>query len=100
MRRTMLAVVSAAAVLAGATFAHAQEAAGAAAGATTGAVTGAIVGGPVGAVVGGAAGAAIGAGAASEGPRDRVYVAPGAPSVERTCVEDSVGNQRCREVVR
>lgn len=71
-------------------------AAGAAAGATTGAVTGAVVGGPVGAVVGGAVGAGVGAGAGAgaAADRDRGTV------TERTCVEDSYGDKRCRETVR
>ncbi|MCW1841832.1 hypothetical protein [Prosthecomicrobium hirschii] len=100
MRKTVMALLSCAAILAVPGLASADEAAGAAAGAATGAVTGAVIGGPVGAVVGGVAGATIGGAAGATGS-GTVVVQPEAPRViERECVQDAYGATTCVERVR
>ena len=98
MRSSIIGLAAMAALFALPEIASATDA-GAAAGATTGAVTGAIVGGPVGAVVGAGAGAVVG-GAAS-GPNTHRH-RRGAPARDReqTCIQDSLGNRTCKEVVR
>jgi hypothetical protein len=104
MRKTILAA-SALALFALPTFASAQE--GTAAGVATGAVTGAIVGGPIGAAVGAGVGGIAGGVAESNAranAQNRVYVVPDATSTgtvsTQTCVQDSLGNRTCQEVVR
>jgi hypothetical protein len=100
MRKTLLAA-SAVALFALPTFASAQE--GTAAGVATGAVTGAIVGGPIGAGVGGIAGGVAEQNARAN-PPNQVYVVPNAATTgsvsQQTCVQDSLGNRTCQEVVR
>src|SRR4051794_151413 len=73
----------------------------AAAGATTGAVAGAVVGGPVGAVVGAGAGAVVGGATSGPNTTGTVIVEERPPATrEQTCIQDSLGNRTCKEVVR
>jgi phage tail tape-measure protein len=105
--RKFLMATSVVALFALPSLASAQE--GTAAGVATGAVTGAIVGGPVGAAIGAGVGGIAGGVAeqnAKSNPPNRVYVVPDATTTgtvttrERTCVQDTVGNQTCQEIVR
>lgn len=103
MRSSIIGLAAVAALFTLPNVASATDA-GAAAGATTGAVAGAIVGGPVGAVVGAGVGGVVGG--ATTGPNTTGSVVveervPAAPATrEQTCVQDSMGNRTCREVVR
>jgi phage tail tape-measure protein len=97
MRSSIIGLAAMAALFALPEIASATDA-GAAAGATTGAVTGAIVGGPVGAVVGAGAGAVVG-GAAS-GPSTVIVEERPPATREQTCIQDSLGNRTCKEVIR
>ncbi|HVV92303.1 MAG TPA: DUF1236 domain-containing protein [Hyphomicrobiales bacterium] len=72
MRKHVLSLAAAAAVIALPGFAMAQS--GTVAGVAAGAATGAVVGGPVGAVVGGIAGGAIGTAVNPPPPEVRTYV--------------------------
>ena len=102
MRKSIIGLAAAAALFALPNVAAASDT-GAAAGATTGAVAGAIVGGPVGAAVGAGVGGVVGG--ATTGPNPpatgSVVVEERVPATrEQTCVQDSMGNRTCREVVR
>ena len=67
----------------------------------SGAAAGAIVGGPVGAVVGAGAGAVVGGATTGPNATGSVVVEERVPATrQQTCVQDSMGNRTCREVVR
>lgn len=87
MRRTLLALSTAAALAALPGLAYA-DGHGAITGAAGGAVAGAVVGGPVGAAVGGVAGAAIGG--ASTGPDHTTVVHEEAPVAVEPCSQTTV----------
>ena len=100
MRASIIGLAAVAALFALPNIASATDQ-GAAAGATTGAVAGAIVGGPVGAVVGAGAGAVVGGATTGPNATGSVIVEERAPATrQQTCVQDSMGNRTCREVVR
>jgi uncharacterized protein YcfJ len=100
MRASIIGLAAVAALFALPTVASATDA-GAAAGATTGAVTGAIVGGPVGAVIGAGAGAVVGGATTGPNTTGSVVVEERVPATrEQTCIQDSMGNRTCKEVVR
>jgi phage tail tape-measure protein len=99
MRSSIIGLAAMAALFALPEIASATDA-GAAAGATTGAVAGAVVGGPVGAVVGAGAGTVVG-GATGPNTTGTVIVEERPPATrEQTCIQDSLGNRTCKEVVR
>src|SRR5215213_4170123 len=92
MRSSIIGLAAMAALFAPPEIASATDA-GAAAGATTGAVAGAVVGAGAGTVVGGA----------TTGPNTTgtVIVEERPPATrEQTCIQDSLGNRTCKEVVR
>jgi uncharacterized protein YcfJ len=100
MRASIIGLAAVAALFALPNLASATDS-GAAAGATTGAVAGAIVGGPVGAVVGAGAGAVVGGATTGPNTTGSVVVEERVPATrEQTCVQDSLGNRTCKEVVR
>jgi uncharacterized protein YcfJ len=100
MRKNIIGLTAVAALFALPTIASASDS-GAAAGATAGAVTGAIVGGPVGAAVGAGAGAVVGGATSGPNSTGSVVIEEQRPATrEQTCVQDSLGNRTCREVVR
>jgi outer membrane lipoprotein SlyB len=100
MRKSIIGLAAVAALFALPNMASATDA-GAAAGATTGAVAGAVVGGPIGAVVGAGAGAVVGGAASGPNTTGTVVIEERRPAAsEQTCVQDSMGNRTCREVVR
>jgi hypothetical protein len=97
MRKTVLALASAAALMS--LPALAQE--GTATGAAAGAIVGGVVGGPVGAAIGAGVGAGVGtAGEAASRQQNTVVVEPGATGTvrerETTCVQGA-GVTSCTE---
>jgi len=99
MRSSIIGLAAMAALFALPEIASATDA-GAAAGAT-GAVAGAVVGGPVGAVVGAGAGAVVGGATSGPNTTGTVIVEERPPATrEQTCIQDSLGNRTCKEVVR
>ena len=101
MRKSIIGLAAVAALFALPNIAQATDA-GAAAGAVTGGVAGGIVGGPVGAAVGAGVGAVTGGAASGPNTTGTVVIDNRAPPAarEQTCVQDSMGNRTCREVVR
>jgi len=100
MRSSIIGLAAMAALFALPEIASATDV-GAATGATTGAVAGAIVGGPVGAVVGAGAGAVVGGATTGPNTTGTVIVEERPPATrEQTCIQDSLGNRTCKEVVR
>jgi len=100
MRSSIIGLAAMAALFALPEIASATDA-GAAAGATTGAVAGAVVGGPVGAVVGAGAGTVVGGATTGPNTTGTVIVEERPPATrEQTCIQDSLGNRTCKEVVR
>src|SRR3954453_21131708 len=100
MRSSIIGLAAMAALFALPEIASATDA-GAAAGATTGAVAGAVVGGPGGAVAGAGGGRGVGGAASGPTPPGTVIVEEPPPATrEQTCIQDSLGNRTCKEVVR
>jgi phage tail tape-measure protein len=99
MRKTLIAGLTLAVLVAGSSAASAQSnaAEGAAGGAAAGAITGAIVGGPVGAAIGAGVGGAVGGAAGDANDRNRgevIVEERRAPAVtERTCVEGATSTE-------
>src|SRR5215211_6295412 len=100
MRASIIGLAAVAALFALPGIASATDA-GAATGATTGAIAGAIVGGPIGAVIGAGAGAVVGGATSGPETTGSVIVEERPPATrEQTCIQDSLGNRTCKEVVR